>query len=584
VSEAEMRRSHAAPSGANKTALILYAVLTFLSFPHEIPFLAQTGGEWFGRTSFDLGLLFAWFVPAALVLGIEGMSPRRATRAAFWASLVGHSVFFYWFVIVTVQYGGMPLFLGLLAPLAPALYVSLFTALFAGCWAARSSRGASSFLFGAALWVAVDWARGHFLGGFPWATLGYALHLDLPLLAWTRWVGVYGLSFVAAAGGIALAHAWRARDRPSAIRLAGVVIAGVALHLVGYAMNQGEDSSESELIRVAAIQGNIDQGEKWDENRRNRILSTYLRLSEEAGAQGVDWIVWPETAVPGLIDTDPTMRDRIGLLAHRYGASLVVGGVGVEVDVRARQFSAFFDSAYQFGLDGEVRDRYDKTHLVPFGEFLPLRGLLGHFFQSLALGLATDDVTAGPAPRNLALEVSGGAGETRSVGVAICYELLFPHLVGEFGAQGADALLAITNDAWYGRSGAPHQFLAMTAMRAAEIGRPTVRAANTGISAIIDSEGRVEKATPLFEEAVVIGEIRLPRSKEPTFYARFGDVFAWGCIVASLVGLWSAWIGAMRGRSEDPTIENDFGTEPRGHSGACTNEEIAVDGHGTAIG
>ncbi len=522
---------------ARRGALALFGVFTFLAFPHELPL----AGGLAGIESIDLGVLLAWLVPAVLAVGIDGLTPRRAARAAFWASLLGHTVFFYWFMVVTVRYGGMPLVLGVLAPIVPALYVSVFTAFFAWAWTRIGSRSAAGMLVGASLWVALDWARCHFLGGFPWGTLGYALHLDLPLLAWTRWAGVYGLSFAAVAVGLAAAQSWLDRSTSAHRRFAVTLGVVLAAHAIGFVMmGEVEETPGHSTVRVAAIQGNIDQGEKWEADRKTRILATYLRLSEEAAAGDVevDWIVWPETAVPGLIEHDPGLRSRLAVLARRYDVSLVVGGMGVEIDEDGRRYSAFFDSAFQFDPNGTVRDRYDKTHLVPFGEFVPLRGFLGHFFQSLARGLSSTDVTAGHAPRNMQLIATGEGPARIPVGVPICYELLFPHLVRQFAAQGARVLLAITNDAWYGRTGAPHQFLAMTAMRAAENGLPTVRAANTGISAVIDGRGKVVSASPLFEEAIVIGEVALPAEHaKATFYARYGDVFAWGCVVVSVGSL-----------------------------------------------
>jgi apolipoprotein N-acyltransferase len=176
---------------------------------------------------------------------------------------------------------------------------------------------------------------------------------------------------------------------------------------------------------------------------------------------------------------------------------------------------------------------------VPFGEFVPLRELFGRFFKSLARGLANTDITAGPKPRTLAIDGAGADAVSLQVGVPICYELLFPHIVGRFGSDGAGVLLAITNDAWYGRTGAPHQFLAMTTMRAAESGLWVVRAANTGISAIIDSGGRVREASALFEEAVLVADVPVSTQTSSTFYARFGDVFAGLCVLAlvALLGL-----------------------------------------------
>jgi apolipoprotein N-acyltransferase len=507
---------------ARKGPLLLYAVLTLFSFPHELP----------GGGALDLGYVLAWFGPAALIVGIEGLSPGRAARAAFLASLAAHAVLFHWFFVVTVQYGGMPAWLGVLSPLVPSIYVSWFSALFAWSWVRFGRLSRSPVLVGAMLWVAVDWLRGHFLGGFPWATLGYALHLDAPLVVWTRWVGIYGLSFLAVAVGIAIGRVWLDRhaeaNRNLAVVVAGVVIAhGLGLWI------EYDDLDSAVTVRVAAVQGNIDQGEKWDAARRDRILETYLRLSKQAAAGGAEWIVWPETAVPGFIEADPVLRGRIARLARNHDTSLIVGGAGLEVDPITRRPAAFFDSAFVIDSTGSLRDRYDKTHLVPFGEFVPLRAFFGRFFKSLARGLSTTDITAGPTPRTLSLERRGALDAPLQVGVPICYELLFPHVVGRFGAGGAGVMLAITNDAWYGRTGAPHQFLAMSAIRAAENGRWMVRAANTGVSAIIDARGRVREASALFEEAVITADVPVSTRASSTFYARFGDVFAGLCVVGS---------------------------------------------------
>jgi apolipoprotein N-acyltransferase len=541
-------------SQTRRLALALYALFTLLSFPHEIP----------GVGALDLGLVFAWLAPAALVVGVDGLSSRAAARAAFFASLAGHVVLFHWFIVVTVGYGGMPLVLGLLSPLLPAYWVAQFGALFAAIWVRFANR-ALAVVLGACAWVAVDWLRGWLFGGFPWATLGYALHRDELLLAWTRYGGVYALSFVAAAVGLALGQVARRRlaqsdsqagaaDSPPPVarsgvgpRLAGIAVGLLLAHGLG-ALLLSDGAADRETVRVAAIQGNIDQGEKWDRARRERILAAYLRLSDAAGEQGADWIVWPETAIPGSLEWDPELRGRIAALARRHGAELVLGGMGIDFAAGRDEPSAYYDSAFVVGSDGEIRARYDKTHLVPFGEFVPLRGLLGRVFHSLARGLSPNDVTPGPAPRALALPAPDPSAPALRVGVPICYELIFPDRVRRFAADGAGVLLAVTNDAWYGRTGAPHQFLAMTALRSAETGLYTVRAANTGISAVIDDRGRVRERSALFEEAVIVADVPVSRSADATFYARHGDVFAGSCILVALAGLLGERFRASSGK------------------------------------
>jgi apolipoprotein N-acyltransferase len=335
-----------------------------------------------------------------------------------------------------------------------------------------------------------------------------------------------------------LGRAWLSRGAAT-IRSLVLSIGCVAVaHGVGF-WNSQVDFDSAVTVRIAAVQGNIDQGQKWDADLRDRILETYLSLSTVAADEGAQWIVWPETAVPGLLEADSALRSRIGQLARSRSAWLIVGATGVEFDPISRRFSSFFDSAFVFDPKGNVLDRYDKTHLVPFGEYVPLRGLLGRFFKSLARGLSTTDIMAGPNPRTVTIKGAGVDAVSLKVGIPICYELLFPHIVGEFGADEAGIMLAITNDAWYGRTGAPHQFLAMTTVRAAENGRWMVRAANTGISAIIDSRGRVREASALFEEAVLIADVPVSTQTPATFYARFGDVFVGLCVLglAILFGL-----------------------------------------------
>jgi apolipoprotein N-acyltransferase len=233
---------------------------------------------------------------------------------------------------------------------------------------------------------------------------------------------------------------------------------------------------------------------------------------------------------------------------------MVLGAVGLEFDPRTRD-PLFFDSAFLLDPDGEFRERYDKSHLVPFGEYVPLRDLLGRVLVAVARGVARDNVTAGPGPRALELPLRGRVLIT---GVPICYELLFPDLVRRMVDDGAEALLAITNDAWYGRTGAPYQFLAITAMRSAETRVWTARAANTGVSAIIDSRGRVRSQTRIFERGLLVADVPMrPAPRGGSFYARHGDVFAGACWAGSaLLGIvaWSRRKGAQR-RDENPERE-----------------------------
>lgn len=492
-----------------------YAVATFLSFP-------------VGGAGVDVGFAVAWLGPACLLVGLRAAPPGRAARLAFLASLAGHTAVLHWIYVVIVTYGHASPIIGVIAPVGLAAYLAAHTALFAAAvaWlrpfdATGARRWTGPFVV-AALWTAVDHLRSFSLSGFPWATLGYAQHANPALLGLASLGSVYALSFTTALGGAGLALLWRGRAwRPGLAALAGVAL----LHALGLAVGRATPpDGDAPRVRIGVIQGNIDQDVKWSPEWADRTLAIYEDLTRRAVADGALWIVWPETAVPGSVYTDPILRARLQDLAEETGATLVVGGVGVVDGADGRRY---FDSAFVVDADG-VRERYDKAHLVPYGEYVPLRDLFGGLFTAVARGIASTDVSAGAGPRALALPLRGA--RTVPAGVPICYELLFPDLVRGFVGDGAQVLLAITNDAWYGKTGAPHQFLAITALRSAENRVWTARAANTGVSGFIDARGRVRVQSGIFERGYLVGDVPLRASaKGGSFYTRRGDLFAWGC-------------------------------------------------------
>ncbi len=503
------------------------ALALFVSFPHPVA----------GRV-FDAGWLFAWVAPALFLWALRGLAPRRAMLWGFLISWAAYSAILHWIYVVTVSYGHAHPVVGVIAPIALASYIAVFGALFAWSQAWLGARGLASPWSAALAWAALDHLRSFALSGFPWAELGYAQHDNVVLRGLASFTAVYGLSFVSVLGSSALLDAvtaLRARARPSAAVL--TAFAGViALHGLGLAAPRASEGPEH--VRVAVIQGNIDQGVKWNAASIESTLATYESLSRAAAREsGAELIVWPETAVPGGLEVDPALRARVEALARETGAALVVGGVGLALDVRG-QPAAYYDSAFVLGPDGRIRDRYDKSHLVPFGEYIPFQDLLGKFLSAVARGIASVGVEAGPAPRAVAIALPDGR-EVR-VGTPVCYELLFPDLIRRFATDGGLALLAITNDAWYGRTGAPYQFLAITELRAAETGLAIARAANTGVSAFIDGAGEARDATPIFEAAWRATDLPLhPAPPDATFYVRHGDVFVYACWI-----LWLAHFGA----------------------------------------
>jgi apolipoprotein N-acyltransferase len=247
-------------------------------------------------------------------------------------------------------------------------------------------------------------------------------------------------------------------------------------------------------------------------------------MTREGAARGASLVIWPESSTPFMFEHDAAGRSAIAALARDLGVALLFGSDQYEPGTPPR----FYNSAFLLGPDGRTAAVYRKMHLVPFGEFVPLKRLL--FFVT-PLVESISDFSPGEEHVVMAL------GDHR-LSTAICYEVVYPDLVAAFVRRGSQLLTTITNDAWYGHSSAPHQHFWQATLRAVEHGRYLARSANTGISGIVDPYGRVVVQTPIFEPAVVTGEIRYLDGR--TLYARTGDAFAYACALAALL----AWVMA----------------------------------------
>jgi len=503
-----------------------FAIALLLAFPYPI-----------GERVVDLGIVAGWLAPALLLRSLAGLAPRAAATRAFFAAWLAHAGIHSWVYVAVVHYGHAPPPIGVAATFGMALYPAAFFAAFGAGWSGLARAGLGSPFAAAALWVAQEHLRSFFATGFPWALVGYTQHLNPAVVAWAPLAGVWGPSFGVALAGAALAL-WSEWPRASRAALAAVALATVA----GAIDVARDDEEPADTVRVAVLQGNVDQDVKWSPDFAERTIADYEALTRHAAREGAEVVVWPETAAPGSPDYDAGLAARLAALAAETRTALVIGAVGLE---RTRGEPRYFDSAFLYGPDGAHLDRYDKGHLVPFGEYVPFRWLIGSFVKAMARGAASADVSPGKVVR--AITVPLAAGDALTAGVPICYELVFPDEVRRFvrsiaGQPGAELLLAITNDAWYGRTGAPYQFLAMTAMRSAENRVWTARAANTGVSALIDHRGRVRMQTRLFEQTLLVGDVpRRPAPLGGSFYTRHGDWLPALCWLA-LAGLGvAAW-------------------------------------------
>ena len=462
-------------------------------------------------------VLVAW---SALFLALRGRGARTGF-ALGWMFGIAHFVIGLWwitesFMVEAETFGplAIPAVIGLAALLSvfPALACAIFARL-----GAKNLVAAVAF---AACWTGAEWLRGHVLTGFPWNLAGYALTDHAALRQIAALVGSYGSSFLTVLVGVLPAVAFsmcgRARVLPLAA-LAGLLCVVWSFGALRLAIAEPGRTG----VQVRIVQGNVAQQDKWDPAQRADIVARYLDLSAQPGDP--DLILWPETAYPGFLDEDLDAQSRFADTLPRD--ALLLTGV---LDRDADGVQTVYYNTIQAYSDGRgPAASYSKHHLVPFGEYVPFRRWLP--FERIVESLG--EIAPGPGPRTLALP------GVPLVGAAICYEIIFPGHVTEDNVRPAWIFNA-TNDAWFGMSMGPEQHLASARMRAVEEGLPVVRAANTGISAVIDATGAVLARLDTAQTGII--DAPLPGASAATFYARFGD---WTMLVLLMPFIGLCWLG-----------------------------------------
>lgn len=488
---------------------------------------------------FNLAFI-APFSLAFLLLLIKGKSPKQSFMLGL---LFGFGLFswgIWWVRISLLEFGGAPLPVGIFLTLLLALYLALFYGLLTYLMSCiRGSVYLKAGIFFPIIGVLLEFLRGELFTGFPWLALGYSLtdspiaHILFPEMGammssfWVYWLaGVlfvvftinFGKKVVANKGSMDVIGNGEARGVNASLRkflpsMISLVVMGGVIMVTTYFVAD-KITKNGEPLKVALLQGNIPQELKFSEEQYLNILATYFQLTAEV-ADRVDLIIWPETAVPALYEQEVNLGEHFRSLSKANDTMLMTGmfsGGG----------SAIRNSLIAYSDTGRSRDqRYDKVHLVPFGEFIPFRSFLSLFGGLIEIPYS--DLTPGreqQAPFTIARK---GAGQDDLLASAfICYEAVFGNEL-RYQGKSAHFLINVSNDAWFGDSNGPWQHLQITRARAIELQREMVRSTNNGITALIGRDGQIKAMLPQFEQGAL--EVDVTPYQGATTYAKLGDLF-----------------------------------------------------------
>jgi len=503
----------------------------------------------------ELGWL-AWIALLPLLLTL----PNTSYPQAFWrgaaTGFIAYPGILYWIVYCMVTYAGMSRIIAWLVLLLLIAMMASFLGLFMVLTRFLVKRANFPLLLSApCAWTAVELLRTYVpFGGFPWTLLGLSQHQTLPVIQIAEFTGVYGVSFLIVVVNAALASAFpfpglkpwatvnreprEARGEPSTVNhafawrellLAALLLAG-DLGFGWLRMRQVDQAfTDRPKLKLALVQGNIDQGVKWDETQFWNSLETHLSITRRLLQDKPDLLIWPEAALTVIFNEHWDAHSPVIEKLSGFDVDFLVGSLREE---EQDGHKAYYNSAYLLSPKAQaIWGRYDKIHLVPFGEYVPLQSLF-FFADAIAKG-NTGNTTPG---REIVVFQPPGY----RFGCVICYEVIYGNLVRQFVKQGAQFMTTITNDAWFGQTSAPYQHHANLAFRAVENRVFFARAANTGVSSLVNPLGKVEVASEIYQPAALSAEIRLGPAWT-TFYTLAGDVFAYLCTLAVLGGLIIGW-------------------------------------------
>lgn len=459
----------------------------------------------------------AYFSLVPLLISIHDADLKSSFLSGLLFGTISGIIMFYWVTVAMTVYGDVHWFFSGLLLVALGLIVGLFffaplTALITFI----SKKGVNPLLSAPPLWVTFEYMKTFLFTGFPWNLAGYSQLQFLKIIQISDITGVYGVSFliVLINTAIYLTVIRYHKSKKFKYTETGIVfLVFVVIFLYGAVQEKRWNTliQNGRPLTFGLIQGNINQDQKWDKEYQDETMKIYIELTRRSFDSGAELVVWPETATPFYFQSATSYRDQVLSLAKDYKRWLIFGSPAYSYFNKKMHL---YNSAYSVSPEGIVTGRYDKIHLVPFGEYVPMKKIL--FFVD-KLVPAAGDFSSGNEFSLLK------AGEFKA-GMSICYEIIFPQLVRKFVKHGADVLITITNDAWFGKTSAPYQHFAMAVFRAVENRRPLLRAANTGITGYADQTGRVIAKTDIFTTGWLNGTVRI--TDKMSFYSRYGDVFS----------------------------------------------------------
>lgn len=473
----------------------------------------------------------AWVGIIPLFIAVQNKTPLQS----FWIGWTQGIIFYLgtltWIINTMVNYGKLPLPVSFLLLILLAIYLGAYTGLFCFFLIHLNRHKICNWIAAPFIWVSLEYIRAHLLSGFPWASLAYSQFNFLPVIQIVDITGIYGLSFLIVFINAAFFmildyfYSFQSKNAEPVLLRNNIIIAVFLISItLGYGywkISYFSSQTKKKPLKIALIQGNIEQNHKWDPLYQKEVYETYRNMTLEAASEKPGLIVWPETATPFNFPNDQVNKKKLLQLGTESNSYILFGSpgfIGKGNDITP------FNSAFLISPEKKVLGQYDKIHLVPFGEYVPLKKIL-FFVDKMVTGIGN----FGSGTEYTVFSIPGG-----KLSVLICFEVIFPELVRHFVNAGAEFLVNITNDAWFGKSAASYQHISMVVFRAIENRRPVIRAANTGITGIIDSKGKIIAQTDIFVRDKIIGNI-FPEKNYRTFYTRYGDVFAVFIILCTIL-------------------------------------------------